>query len=353
MRRVLHVGPCNTPGGMATVMHTLAQHPPDGWKADLLASHAPGNLWTKWRAYRRAKRELKRRCASSGERPDIVHVHAASDWSLRRKFRLIRSVRRFEVPAVLHLHSGQLAAWMGPANGKRAEQHRSSVAELGLHQVVLSEEWKRLLAPVLGPVEAVMNPVGLKYAPGQHVRDANHVLVPVEAVVNPVGPKYAPGQAARESNHVLVLGRNDPVKGHAFAEEVVARLAESRPDVRLSMTGRERSSLPFVQPLGWVREEKKLELLQTATVLLLPSSVEGQPLVVLEALACGLPVIAPQRLHSLPEGVHRAGPKVEDWIRAVEGVLDSSLQANVNLDDHRIAAVAQRWGTLYASWLKD
>jgi glycosyltransferase involved in cell wall biosynthesis len=326
MRRVLHVGPCNTPGGMATVMHTLAQHPPDGWKADLLASHAPGNLWTKWRAYRRAKRELKRRCASSDERPDIVHVHAASDWSLRRKFRLIRSVRRFEVPAVLHLHSGQLAAWMGPANGKRAEQHRSSVAELGLHQVVLSEEWKRLLAPVLGPVEAVMNPVGLKYAPGQHVRDANHVLV---------------------------LGRNDPVKGHAFAEEVVARLAESRPDVRLSMTGREGSSLPFVQPLGWVSEEKKLELLQTATVLLLPSSVEGQPLVVLEALACGLPVIAPQRLHSLPEGVHRAGPKVEDWVRAVEGVLDSSLQANVNLDDHRVAAVAQRWGTLYASWLKD
>lgn len=74
---------------------------------------------------------------------------------------------------------------------------------------------------------------------------------------------------------------------------------------------------------------------------------------VLEALACGLPVIAPQHLHSLPEGTVRAGPSVEDWVQAVEGVLDSSLQANVNLDDHRVAAVAQRWGTLYASWLKD
>ena len=42
MRRVLHVGPCDTPGGMATVMHTLAEFPPEGWEAELLASHAPG-----------------------------------------------------------------------------------------------------------------------------------------------------------------------------------------------------------------------------------------------------------------------------------------------------------------------
>jgi hypothetical protein len=102
-------------------------------------------------------------------------------------------------------------AWMGPANGKRAKQHRSSVSELGLYQAVLSEEWKRLLSPGLGPVEAV---------------------------VNPVGPKYTPGHNPRDANHILVLGRNDPVKGHAFAEEVVARLSENRPDIRLSMTGR-------------------------------------------------------------------------------------------------------------------
>ena len=57
MRKVLHVGPCNTPGGMATVMHTLAEFPPEGWEAELLASHALGGLWAKWRAYRRARRE--------------------------------------------------------------------------------------------------------------------------------------------------------------------------------------------------------------------------------------------------------------------------------------------------------
>jgi glycosyltransferase involved in cell wall biosynthesis len=326
MRRVLHVGPCDTPGGMATVMHTLAQFPPDGWEADLVASHAPGSLWTKWRAYRRARSELQRRCTNVHSRPSVVHVHAASDWSLRRKFRLIRLVRRFSVPVVLHLHSGKLAAWMGTANTPRAKRHRATVARLGVTQAVLSDAWQRVLTPLVGPTEAV---------------------------VNPVPPRYVPGQRARDAEHLLVLGRNDPVKGHAFAEQVGARLTEGRPNLRLTLTGKDRSSLPFVQALGWVSEATKLELLQSATVLLVPSSVEGQPLVVLEAMACGLPVVVAQDLHSLPSGVVRAGPSVEDWARAVEGVLSGSTAIEVDLEAHRVDRVAQEWGRLYASLLKD
>ena len=326
MRRVLHVGPCDTPGGMATVMHTLAQFPPGGWEAELLPSHATGGWWTKWRAYRRARSELQRRCTDASLRPDVVHVHAASDWSLRRKLRLIRLVRRCGVPVVLHLHSGNLAAWMGSANSPRAQRHRATVARLGVTQVVLSDAWQRVLSPLVGPTEAV---------------------------VNPVPPKYVPGQQARDAEHLLVLGRNDPVKGHAFAEQVGARLVEDRPNLRLTLTGKDRSTLPFVQALGWVSEATKLELLQSATVLLVPSSVEGQPLVVLEALACDLPVVVAQDLHSLPSGVVRAGPSVEDWARAVEGVLSGSTTVEVDLEAHLVDRVAQQWGRLYASLLKD
>lgn len=326
MRRVLHVGPCDTPGGMATVMHTLAEFPPEGWEAERLPSHAPGGWWAKWRAYRRARSELQRRCTTAESCPSVVHVHAASDWSLRRKLRLIRRVRRCGVPVVLHLHSGKLAAWMGTANGPRAQRHRATVARLGVTQVVLSDAWQRELTPLIGPTEAV---------------------------VNPVPPEYVPGQRARDAEHLLVLGRNDPVKGHAFAEQVGARLAEDRPNLRLTLTGKDRSALPFVQALGWVSEATKLELLQSATVLLVPSSVEGQPLVVLEALACGLPVVVAQDLHSLPSGVVRAGPSVEDWARAVEGVLSGATTVDIDLEAHRVDSVAQQWGRLYASLLKD
>jgi glycosyltransferase involved in cell wall biosynthesis len=326
MRRVLHVGPCDTPGGMATVMHTLAEFPPEGWEAERLPSHAPGGWWAKWRAYRRARSELQRRCTTAESCPSVVHVHAASDWSLRRKLRLIRRVRRCGVPVVLHLHSGKLAAWMGTVNGPRAQRHRATVARLGVTQVVLSDAWQRELTPLIGPTEAV---------------------------VNPVPPEYVPGQRARDAEHLLVLGRNDPVKGHAFAEQVGARLAEDRPNLRLTLTGKDRSALPFVQALGWVSEATKLELLQSATVLLVPSSVEGQPLVVLEALACGLPVVVAQDLHSLPSGVVRAGPSVEDWARAVEGVLSGATTVDIDLEAHRVDSVAQQWGRLYASLLKD
>ena len=107
MRKVLHVGPCDTPGGMATVMHTLAQRPPEGWEAELLASHAPGGLWAKWRAYRRARRELKRRCSNPSLCPDVVHVHAAADWSWRRKARLMRVLQKGTEKGILRIRREQ------------------------------------------------------------------------------------------------------------------------------------------------------------------------------------------------------------------------------------------------------
>ena len=40
MRRVLHIGPCDTPGGMAKVMNILAENPQDGWKSEMISSHS-------------------------------------------------------------------------------------------------------------------------------------------------------------------------------------------------------------------------------------------------------------------------------------------------------------------------
>ena len=128
MRKVLHVGPCDTPGGMATVMHTLAEFPPEGWQAELLASHAQGGLWAKWRAYRRARKELIRRCSSPDERPEVVHVHTAADWSWLRKARLI-ALLPDEIGVVIHVHSGKFDAWLGMESSKRVLSFSNGVLE--------------------------------------------------------------------------------------------------------------------------------------------------------------------------------------------------------------------------------
>ena len=59
MRTVLHVGPSESRGGMGAVIQLLATHPPDGWKADVLASHSDGGVIDVLKAWWNAARDSK------------------------------------------------------------------------------------------------------------------------------------------------------------------------------------------------------------------------------------------------------------------------------------------------------
>lgn len=85
---------------------------------------------------------------------------------------------------------------------------------------------------------------------------------------------------------------------------------------------------------GRVSDEDKLALMQGATAYVTPSLYEGFGLSVLEAMACGIPVIAANRT-SLPEIVGDAGilvePLVDEVARALHTVLtDSGLRASLS-----------------------
>ena len=328
MRKVLHVGPCDTPGGMATVMHTLAQYPPEGWEAELLASHAPGGLWTKWRAYRRARRELKRRCSDPNLRPDVVHVHVASDWSWRRKSRLIRDGQTHNIAVVVHLHSGQFDAWLAKGGRGRAEGVRAVLSSPNTRGVVLSSAWKERLEPMVGSVEIVGNPYRLL---------------------------ASSAEVARESHHLLLLARKDPIKGHSFAVKIAERLREEFPTLRLTMTGVTQSEHDWVNARGWVSQEEKAFLLARASLLLLPSAFEGQPVAALEALSAGLQVCVSDRVVGLPETVKQAKwGDAEAWTTVVRNMLNNPQDETVlhsSVAQHTIDRVQQRWKSVYESLL--
>jgi len=325
MPKVLHVGPCDTPGGMATVMHTLAEYPPEGWEAELLASHAPGGLWAKWRAYRRARKELIRRCQSPQDRPDIVHVHTAADWSWRRKERLINQVPS-GTGVVIHIHSGNFHHWLGDALSRRCSRFRKTVHESNAVVVVLSDAWERTFRTTIGPTFPISNPLH---------------------------PHMVPSDEPRDQNHLLILGRPDPVKGHDIAIEVTRKLKEQNPFIHLTATGIEQSSEPFVDARGWVNEDEKLRLFQTASVLLLPSSFEGQPMVALEAAACGLPVVASEHLTSLPPSAFKAGPTIEHWVTKVKQVLVHPSPCEPLSAGEQLAGVQAQWQTCYQSAIQE
>ena len=328
MPKVLHVGPCESPGGMANVMRILADHPPEGWQAELLSSHVNGSPWAKWRAYRTARKALIQMLNDETERPDIVHVHTAADWSWRRKRRFVQLAHQAGVPNIVHIHSGQFDLWLGTPESKRSRTLNAFLKANQSHTIVLGDGWKKRLEPFLGTVHP-MN--------------------------NPVDSGIQSGELERDKSHLLLLGRNDAVKGHQFAIKVCEKVREEFPELNVTMTGISSSPHEWLSAQGWVSESDKKHLLQTASLLLVPSTYEGQPLVILEALTCGLPVLASDRIIS-PEGIKSAPYQdVEAWVSSICDALNSSdmnTSKTIPIDVFKTEYVSQQWGIFYSNCLE-
>jgi len=77
-RKVLHVGPAQTKGGMGRTIQRLHKNPPTNWDSDVVVSHADGGILPIIIAWNRAKREFVRKI---NEKPDLIHVHTATRFS--------------------------------------------------------------------------------------------------------------------------------------------------------------------------------------------------------------------------------------------------------------------------------
>ena len=286
MRRVVHVGPLMAPGGMSSVIKILAANPPEGWRTSSCNTYSRRGKIQKLRRWQIAKKEIK-----TGNF-DLVHIHCASDWSYKRKISIAKVAK---VPVIFHIHSGRFDI--------------DTKSDLEDYQVVcLSETWSERLKPLIG----------------------DSISVP-----NPVDPQQN-DNIVRES-FTLLMGRNDPVKGHAFAYSLGLE------DLRV--TGVDNAP-KGVTALGWVSEEEKWRLLQTAGCLIVPSEYEGQPMVILEALSVGCPVVASNNVPDLPGCV-----KVVDigdksgWIEAISNPITDGLKEAVA--KHHVDLVSKQWGEIY------
>jgi glycosyltransferase involved in cell wall biosynthesis len=111
---------------------------------------------------------------------------------------------------------------------------------------------------------------------------------------------------------ILTVGRVVPVKGQALLVEAVAELARRGVDVRLTVVGdgpqlddlRTRAERLGVGDrvafAGAVGQDRIRDYYARADVFALPSFAEGLPVVLVEAMATGLPVVA-SRITGIPE----------------------------------------------------
>ncbi|MEM3362609.1 MAG: glycosyltransferase family 4 protein [Candidatus Micrarchaeia archaeon] len=117
--------------------------------------------------------------------------------------------------------------------------------------------------------------------------------------------KYFGNKASlSKESYILYLGRLVQVKGVDILIQAFSKMIAQHPEIRLKIAGegreidnlikladdlRVKGNIDF---LGFIRGEEKIRLLSKALFLVLPSQREGFPVVILEAFASGLPVIA-------------------------------------------------------------
>jgi glycosyltransferase involved in cell wall biosynthesis len=160
-----------------------------------------------------------------------------------------------------------------------------------------------------------------------------------------------------EGTWLLSVGNLLPVKRHHLVIEALARLRQRWPGLRLAVVGRgalaeELQQQALAQGLrdavvfaGAVPQDELRWWYSAADLLVLASSREGWPNVLLEAMACGLPVVA-SRVGGVPEIVTDGAvgeAAVFDTADALAEVLAKRLSMPVDADRIRAHAASMGW----------
>jgi glycosyltransferase involved in cell wall biosynthesis len=156
---------------------------------------------------------------------------------------------------------------------------------------------------------------------------------------------------------ILYIGRLVPEKGQTVLLEAMARLTERGIDVELQLAGDgalrpelERSAARLdiadrVSFLGAVGQEELRELYEAASIFCLPSFAEGVPVVLMEAMAMGLPVVT-TRIAGIPElvehersGILVAPGRADELTDSLAGLLEEpGLRDNLGANGRRAVA---------------
>jgi glycosyltransferase involved in cell wall biosynthesis len=272
--RVLHVGP-DVRGGMRAVMRGLSSSPLAGrYRLETLATHTGTAAAERLAVYCLALWRLV--WWSLRGRGRIVHVHATVRGSMLRKSFVVLVAKAMRRRVVLHMHSGP---------GDLVAEH----SKLGRLRVALFRLMFRRADVVLAVSAASARELERLY------RVSGVIVVPNPAPAAPAAPldESAPPVA------LYLGGFANPVKG---GEQMLAALA--LPELaqldavlagpgKLPEQGQELlAARPRLEWRGWLEDEEREAALREAAIFVLPSTSEGLPMALLEAMAWGRAIVA-------------------------------------------------------------
>lgn len=246
-------------------------------------------------------------------RPDVTYITCAPSMGLWiRDFPIILALRTLRIPVVLHLHGGSESGYFGRQWWSR------SIAGLVYRQVAA------MIVSTTG-VESL--------AAARFGREKVHLLPNMVPDLFAREPSTEPAGRARTADRLVALHVGAQTESKGTLD--VLRLAGQVRDVDYvlvgpippDMTGRIDASMAdlrlhhHVTFLGELVGEDLVEVFRSADLFVFPSHTEGFPMVILEAMGCGLAILAtdvggvPAALGAggeLPAGVViPAGPPVD------------------------------------------
>ena len=138
-----------------------------------------------------------------------------------------------------------------------------------------------------------------------------------------------------ERPYLLQLGAMEPRRGTDLALAACAELRAVHPDLELVIVGEARADIqalrhpkPWLRVLGRLEDDVLPSMYAGATAVVAPSRGEGFDLPVLEALACGAPVVASDipvhREHFAPAVTLFESGSLEAFLTALARVIDDS-----------------------------
>jgi glycosyltransferase involved in cell wall biosynthesis len=267
-------------GGVAAVIGVYRD---DGfferWGVEYIRTNCTGGALRKaFRSMLAASRFFGLLLRGGGE---VVHVHTSSYFSFWRKSLFFAPAFLFRRSVVVSLHGGDFRQFYGDTCGPLGRWWIRTVMRKAARFIVLTDGWKQWVLSV--------------------VPEANVCTIP--NVCSDSGCSGVADSIDPATKRVLFLGRLEKEKGFNDLLLAVANIRSRVPGIGLVCGGIGNESAvknlietagvaDLVELRGWVSGTAKQECLTHAALLALPSYIENLPMVIIEAMAAGLPVVA-------------------------------------------------------------